>query len=160
MPFFTFGRNGSIKINITTQLRLRLNEFSLVAFKATSPEPFASPVEKKEFLAGPLSYNRGPYFFFSNRCKAFVSWVFIFGSCLWHFWPCWDYVCPNFISRPPTDLKCSRLSHYDLRLMFMEWLLFETISVPFLDHAMTMLTLVLLPDQLKHINFEDWVNMV
>jgi len=37
---------------------------------------------------------------------------------------------------------------------------FEPISMQFLDHAMTMLAQVLLPDQLKHINFEDWVNMV
>ena len=57
------GRNGSIKINITTQLRLRLMNF-FGAFEATSPELFASPVEKKEFLSGPLSYNRGPYSFF------------------------------------------------------------------------------------------------
>ena len=66
MPIFTFGRKGSIKINITTQLRLKLNEFSLVGFKATSPEPFASPVEKKEFLSRAFCLNRGPYFFFSN----------------------------------------------------------------------------------------------
>ena len=42
-----------------------------------------------------------------------------------------------------------------MRLMFIEWLLFETISMLFLDHARTKLTLVLLPDQLKHINFDD-----
>ena len=42
----------------------------------------------------------------------------------------------------------------------MEKLVFETISMLFLDHARTMLTLVLLPDQPKHINFKDQVNIV
>ena len=59
--------------------------------------------------------------------------VHFLGHVRGHFWPCWDYVCPNFISRPPTDLKW--LNHYDLRLMSMEWLLFEPISMRFLDHA-------------------------
>ena len=58
-----------------------------------------------------------------------------YGSCLGHFWPCWDHVCPDFICRPPTDLKFSGLCHYDLRIMSMEWLLLKTMSMPFLDHA-------------------------
>ena len=60
----------------------------------------------------------------------------------------------------PDHLTFSPLSHYDLRLKSIEWPLFETMSLPLLDHARTMLILVLLQDKLKHLNFQDWVNMV
>ena len=88
-----------------------------------------------------------------------LSSFHLFGSCPDHLWPYWDHVCPNLISRPHADLKFWRMSHYDQELMSMEWLLFETMST-LLGHARTMITLVLLRDQLKHLNFQDWVNMV
>ena len=57
------GRNGSIKINITTQLRLRLMNF-FGAFEATSPELFASPVEKENFCQGLCLIIEGHILFF------------------------------------------------------------------------------------------------
>ena len=114
----------------------------------------------------------------TNRLLNYWSHV---GAMFGPFWTILEHVWPSFpfrparalkfsrlgkyglckISRPPIDLKCLRLSHYNLSEAYVYGvILFETISMLFLDCSRTMLTLLLLPDQLKHINFEDWVNMV
>ena len=114
----------------------------------------------------------------TNRLLNYWSHV---GAMFGPFWTILDHVWPSFpfrparalkfsrlgkyglckISRLPIDLKCLRLSHYNLSEAYVYGvILFETISMLFLDCSRTMLTLLLLPDQLKHINFEDWVNMV
>ena len=63
------GRNGSIKINITTQLRLRLMNF-FGAFEATSPELFASPVEKENFCQGLCLIIEGHILFSNMECTS------------------------------------------------------------------------------------------
>ena len=60
---------------------------------------------------------------------------------------CWYHVLPNFISRPVSALKFSRLIQHDLRHMCTESILYETISDPCLDPVGNMICLAVVTDQ-------------
>ena len=58
-------------------------------------------------------------------------------------------------SRRAISIKLSRLCQPDLRPMNMEFVVFGTMSRPYVDHVRTMFGLALLPDQLDARNFQD-----
>ena len=63
-------------------------------------------------------------------------------------------------SRPTRVLRFSRLTHFNLRHINMEYLLFETMSGPCWGHVWSMFGLALIPEQLELWNFQSWVNIV
>ena len=65
------------------------------------------------------------------------------------FGPCQGHVLPSFTSRPTRVLKFSRLTHFGLRHINMEYLLFGTMSGPCWGHVWTMFGLALIPEQLE-----------
>ena len=65
------------------------------------------------------------------------------------FGPCRGHVLSSFTSRPTRVLKFSRLTHYGLRHMNMEYILLWTMSKPCWDHVWTMFGLTLLADGLE-----------
>ena len=99
-----------------------------IKIKIKMPNPSQEP---------PASSKAQNQYFFCMSFSLLVG-LLTFESCPDHFWPHWDHVCPNFISRPHADLKFWRLSHYDQGLMSMEWLLWDHVNAifgPCYDHA-------------------------